>query len=111
MGEGFLLTLILGISVLGLLVAWWLARWVLSRGTGTPAMQAISNAIKEGAESFLRRQNRTILMLAALGCLQDCHFSVSSSLAIHAVHLARLEHGKLFTEPRDPAPLIPDHRQ
>ncbi|MBI5266525.1 MAG: sodium/proton-translocating pyrophosphatase, partial [candidate division Zixibacteria bacterium] len=66
MGEGFLLTLILGISVFGLLVAWWLARWVLARPTGTPAMQAISNAIKEGAESFLRRQNRTILMLAIL---------------------------------------------
>jgi H(+)-translocating pyrophosphatase len=70
MGEGFLLlTLILGISVIGLLVAWGLARWVLARGTGTPAMQAISNAIKEGAESFLRRQNRTILMLAVLVAL------------------------------------------
>ena len=66
MGEGSLLALILGISVFGLLVAWWLARWVLKQGTGTSAMQAISNAIKEGAESFLRRQNRTILMLAAL---------------------------------------------
>jgi K(+)-stimulated pyrophosphate-energized sodium pump len=66
MGEGFLLTLILGISVIGLLVAWGLARWVLRRGTGTEAMQQISNAIKEGAESFLRRQNRTILMLAGL---------------------------------------------
>ena len=30
------------------------------------AMQAISNAIKEGAEAFLRRQNRTIGMLAVL---------------------------------------------
>ena len=29
-------------------------------------MQAISNAIKEGAEAFLRRQNRTIAMLALL---------------------------------------------
>ncbi len=66
MGETQLLALILGISVLGLVAAWMLARWVLSRGTGTPAMQAISNAIKEGAESFMRRQNRTIVMLALL---------------------------------------------
>jgi K(+)-stimulated pyrophosphate-energized sodium pump len=66
MGESQLLALILGISVLGLIAAWMLARWVLSRGTGTPAMQEISNAIKEGAESFMRRQNRTIVMLALL---------------------------------------------
>ena len=66
MGESQLLALILGISVLGLIAAWMLARWVLSRGTGTPAMQEISNAIKEGAESFMRRQNRTIIMLASL---------------------------------------------
>jgi H(+)-translocating pyrophosphatase len=60
------LTLILGISVLGLLSAWLLARWVLSKSTGSEAMQKISNAIKEGAEAFLRRQNRTILLLAIL---------------------------------------------
>jgi K(+)-stimulated pyrophosphate-energized sodium pump len=29
-------------------------------------MQEISNAIKEGAEAFLRRQNRTIGLLAIL---------------------------------------------
>lgn len=64
MSETGLLTLILSISVLGLIAAWLLARWVLRHGTGSEAMQAISNAIKEGAEAFLRRQNRTIAMLA-----------------------------------------------
>ncbi|MBI5647532.1 MAG: sodium-translocating pyrophosphatase [Ignavibacteriae bacterium] len=58
------LTLILGISVLGLLFATWLIRDVLKRDTGTPQMQEISNAIKQGAEAFLRRQNRTIIWLA-----------------------------------------------
>ncbi|MDQ6893837.1 MAG: sodium-translocating pyrophosphatase [Acidobacteriota bacterium] len=60
------LPLILTFSVGSLLVAWFLARWVLKRDTGTAAMQEISNAIKEGAEAFLRRQNTTIGLLAVL---------------------------------------------
>jgi len=58
------LTLILGISVIGLLFALFLIRDVLKRDTGTAAMQEISNAIKAGAEAFLRRQNRTIAYLS-----------------------------------------------
>ncbi|MGB2868486.1 MAG: sodium/proton-translocating pyrophosphatase, partial [Bacteroidota bacterium] len=58
------LTIILGISVLGLLFAVYLIRDVLRRDTGTAKMQEISNAIKQGAEAFLRRQNRTIAYLA-----------------------------------------------
>jgi K(+)-stimulated pyrophosphate-energized sodium pump len=60
------LPLILAFSVGSLFVAGFLASWVLKKDTGTTAMQAISNAIKEGAEAFLRRQNRTIGMLAVL---------------------------------------------
>ncbi len=64
------LTLIFGISILGLLFALYLIRDVLRRDTGTDAMQEISNAIKQGAEAFLRRQNRTIAFLAvALACV------------------------------------------
>lgn len=58
------LFLIFGISILGLLFAFYLTRDVLRRDTGTEAMQEISNAIKQGAEAFLRRQNRTIASLA-----------------------------------------------
>lgn len=58
------LSLILGISVIGLLFAMYLIRDVLKRDTGTTAMQEISNAIKAGAEAFLRRQNRTIAYLS-----------------------------------------------
>jgi len=64
MSEILLLGLIIGISLFGLLTAYLLAKWVLKKGTGSEAMQAISNAIKEGAEAFLRRQFRTIIMLA-----------------------------------------------
>jgi H(+)-translocating pyrophosphatase len=66
MSETGLLALIISISVLGLLAAWWLARWVMRREVGSEAMQKISNAIKEGAEAFLRRQNRTIGLLAVV---------------------------------------------
>jgi K(+)-stimulated pyrophosphate-energized sodium pump len=67
MGASTLLvSLVIGFSLFGLLVAYFLVRWVMAKGTGTPAMERISNAIKEGAEAFLRRQNRTILMLAAV---------------------------------------------
>lgn len=66
MNEIILLGLIIGISLLGLLTAYLLAKWVLKKGTGSEAMQKISNAIKEGAEAFLRRQFRTIIMLALI---------------------------------------------
>ncbi len=58
------LYLIFGISILGLLFAVYLSRNVLRRETGTERMREISDAIKTGAEAFLRRQNRTIAYLA-----------------------------------------------
>ena len=47
------LPIILCISVLSLIVAALLARHVLAADTGTPAMQEISNAIKEGHEVMI----------------------------------------------------------
>jgi K(+)-stimulated pyrophosphate-energized sodium pump len=61
-----MIQLVLGISVLSLLFAVYLARHVMAKGTGTQAMQDISNAIREGAEAFLSRQNRTIIGIAVL---------------------------------------------
>ena len=66
MSADIALPLILIFSVGSLFVAGYLASWVLKRDQGTAPMQAISNAIKEGAEAFLRRQNRTIGALAVL---------------------------------------------
>jgi len=66
MNEVLLLGLIIFLSLFGLLVAYLLAKWVLKRGMGNEAMQKISNAIKEGAEAFLRRQFRTIIYLALI---------------------------------------------
>jgi len=58
--------LVLVISVLSLAFAVYLAQQVLAKDTGTEAMQSISNAIREGAEAFLRRQNRTIGFIAVV---------------------------------------------
>ena len=58
------LNIILGISLLGLLFAVYLIRDVMRRDTGTAKMREISDAIKSGAEAFLRRQYRTIIYLA-----------------------------------------------
>ncbi len=62
----FFLPLVIGISLLSLLVAVGLARYVLKQDSGPSEMQVISNAIKEGAEAFLRRQNGTILKFAVV---------------------------------------------
>ncbi len=59
------LSLIFIISLVAVAFAGFLLTNVLKRDTGTDAMRAISDAIKEGAEAFIRRQNLTILMLAA----------------------------------------------
>jgi K(+)-stimulated pyrophosphate-energized sodium pump len=59
-GGRLCLWVAMGVGVLALVAAWMLARHVLCCETGTPEMRAISDAIREGAEAFLRRQYRTI---------------------------------------------------
>src|SRR3990172_6165177 len=61
-----MILLVIAISCFSLLFALYLARYVMQRDVGTDKMQEISNAIKEGAEAFLSRQNRTIVSLAAV---------------------------------------------
>jgi K(+)-stimulated pyrophosphate-energized sodium pump len=64
-GGGYL-HLVVAISLFSLFVAFLFARYVLGQDTGTTDMRKISNAIKLGAEAFLRRQNYTIIALAVL---------------------------------------------
>jgi len=52
------------VGVLALVAAAMLARSVIASDNGTAEMQAISNAIREGAEAFLRRQYKTIGIIA-----------------------------------------------
>jgi K(+)-stimulated pyrophosphate-energized sodium pump len=53
-------------GVLAIAFAGWLARDVLGRDSGTPEMQKVSNAIYQGALAYLKRQYRTIGMLAVV---------------------------------------------
>ncbi len=64
-GAGFL-WLALGISVLALLTVFYFAHYVLRADTGTEQMRTISDAIREGAEAFLRRQYKTIGILSVV---------------------------------------------
>ncbi|MFN7974425.1 MAG: sodium-translocating pyrophosphatase [Acidobacteriota bacterium] len=61
-----LLAFVFAASIFGLVVALGLASWVMKKDQGPPEMQVIANAIREGAEAFLRRQYKTITMLSVL---------------------------------------------
>src|SRR5271167_1152793 len=56
----------LGVGLLSLLAAVIFARNVLANDAGTPEMRMISDAIREGAEAFMKRQYSAIAMLAVV---------------------------------------------
>src|SRR5437773_8893047 len=86
MDVGTVLPLVLTISVLSLVVAGFLARHVLASDTGTPEMRAISDAIREGAEAFLRRQYTTIGEIAvALAIVVFVGYHMSSRTSPYAL--------------------------
>src|SRR6266850_5318370 len=63
----FYLVFIIGLGSLAF--AAWLASWVLKADRGNAAMQEIASAIQSGAEAFLRRQYRTIVILSVVTAL------------------------------------------
>jgi K(+)-stimulated pyrophosphate-energized sodium pump len=56
----------LGAGVLALAAALLFARSVLAADQGTPDMQRIASAIREGAEAFMARQYKTIAIMAVV---------------------------------------------
>ncbi len=56
-------------SVVAIAFAAYLARWVLANDTGTEKMREVSDAIFDGAQAFLRRQYRTIAILAVVAAV------------------------------------------
>ncbi|MDP9352402.1 MAG: sodium-translocating pyrophosphatase [Chloroflexota bacterium] len=56
-------------GLLGIVFALLMARFVLSRDTGTPEMKAIADTIYEGAVAYLNRQYLTIGMIALVTSL------------------------------------------
>jgi vacuolar-type H(+)-translocating pyrophosphatase len=85
-GGALCLWAAIAVGVLALFAAWMLARHVLCCDTGTPEMQSISNAIREGAEAFLKRQYRTIGAIAVvLAILLFAGYSMSARTAPFAI--------------------------
>jgi len=56
-------------GVVAIIFAFFLARWVFARDEGTPGMQRVARAIYTGAQAFLRRQYRTIAILAIFAAI------------------------------------------
>jgi K(+)-stimulated pyrophosphate-energized sodium pump len=59
----------ISVGMLAVLLAGYLARYVLRKDTGTPAMHKVADAIFKGAMAFLNRQYRTIAFLAIFAAL------------------------------------------
>ncbi len=54
------------LSVVALLYAWYLSTRILRLEPGTPKMQEIASAIKEGARAYMARQYKTIAIFAVI---------------------------------------------
>ena len=63
-----IVTVIGVIALAALVVAWVLRGQVLAADDGTPGMRAIAAAIQEGAEAYLNRQFRTLVLFAVVVC-------------------------------------------
>ena len=61
-----IMAIVFGIGVFTLIVSWVLFREVMRGGTGNKEMQAIAQAIMEGANAFLKRQYTSIAIISAV---------------------------------------------
>jgi K(+)-stimulated pyrophosphate-energized sodium pump len=64
--EAVAIWTVFGVAWLGLLYAVFLRSQILREDKGTPKMQEVWNAIKDGADAYLRKQLRSILPLIAI---------------------------------------------
>jgi K(+)-stimulated pyrophosphate-energized sodium pump len=57
---------VLGIAVLGIVYAFWIRSQILAQDKGTERMQQVWGFIRDGANAYLSRQFRTIIILIAV---------------------------------------------
>ena len=55
-----LLSLVFVISILALVFAGYLTKWILNKDSGTDSMREVADAIRTGANAFVKRQYTTI---------------------------------------------------
>ncbi|WP_238884161.1 sodium-translocating pyrophosphatase [Clostridium sp. YIM B02551] len=58
--------IIYGVTIIAVLAIIILSKYIFKQEKGNPKMQEISNAIKEGAMAFLKRQYKTIALIAII---------------------------------------------
>jgi K(+)-stimulated pyrophosphate-energized sodium pump len=64
--------IIYGVVLVSAATIFYLMRYIFKQSKGTPEMQSISNAIKEGASAFLKRQYKAIALIAVLALVIIC---------------------------------------
>ncbi len=64
--EAIAIWVVFGIAIVGLLYAVFLRSQILKEDQGTPKMQEVWGAIKDGADAYLRKQLRSILPLIGI---------------------------------------------
>jgi K(+)-stimulated pyrophosphate-energized sodium pump len=64
--EAIAIWAVFGVAILGLIYAIFLRSQILQEDKGTEKMQEVWNAIKDGADAYLKKQLRTILPLIAV---------------------------------------------
>ena len=68
--EQVMIMVVIAAAIVALVYAWWLRKGVMVLPKGTEQMQKVWNGIREGANSYLNRQLKTIIpILAALSVL------------------------------------------
>jgi len=88
--EWFQITPIAGLAAVGL--AGYLYRYVAKEESGTERMREIASAIKEGAKTYLKRQNSTLAvfalaMAAVLGVLYASQMNIYYGASVAAAYL------------------------
>lgn len=83
MGIGVLL-LVIACGVFSVLFAAWAIRSVLAADQGTPRMQEIAGAIREGASAYLTRQYSTIALVGVVVFLAVWYLlSITAGIGFH----------------------------
>jgi len=64
--ESIAIWAVFGVALLGLAYAVFLRSQILREDKGTPQMQEVWNAIKDGADAYLKKQFRSIMPLIGI---------------------------------------------